>query len=163
ASAEVQVLLGVVGLFALHHGLAKGALFLGVDELQQHPRVARWLILLPAASIAGLPLTSGLLAKSALQHALPESLAWLNLLLAISSLMTALLLLRFLQLVWPPPRQERITWPGTWILLLLCGWVVPPVYVGWGLGQSVLADYAPQYLWAAIWPVLLAVGMATIV
>jgi len=155
-SADIQLLVGVVGLFALHHGLAKGALFLGVDELQQHPRVARWLILLPAASLAGLPLTSGLLAKSALKDALPESLAWINLLLVLSSLLTALLLLRFLALVWPQVNQERLTWPSSWLFLLLCGLVLPPAYAGWELGKPVLLDFAPGYLWAAIWPVLLA-------
>ncbi len=163
ASAEVQILIGAVGLFALHHGMAKGALFLGVDELHQHPRVARWLILLPSASIAGLPLTSGLLAKSALKHALPETLAWVNLLLALSSLMTTLLLLRFLTLVWPQSHRESITWPRNWTLLVLGGLVVPPAYAWSELGQSVLADYAPQYLWAAVWPVLLAVGLTALI
>lgn len=158
SSAEVPALIGVVGLFAVHHGLAKAALFLGVEELRQHPAVARWLILLPAASLAGLPLTSGLPAKSALKHALPEALDWINLVLTGSSLLTALLLLRFIVLVWPERPRKPITWPANWIVLLICGVVVPPAYMVWVLDQSLLDEYQPAYLWAATWPCLLAAG-----
>ncbi len=160
--SQVELLTGVVGLFALHHGLAKGALFLGVDQLHQHPRVARWLLLLPAASLAGLPLTSGLLAKSALKQALPEALAWLDVLLMVSSFLTALILLRFFILVWPRNPLGNATWPASWIMLLVCGIVVPPLYAWWVLGEPVGRDYAPQYVWGAVWPVLLALGLASL-
>jgi formate hydrogenlyase subunit 3/multisubunit Na+/H+ antiporter MnhD subunit len=160
--SQVDLLAGVVGLFALHHGLAKAALFLGVDELHHHPRTARWLLLLPAASLAGLPLTSGLLAKSALKNALPEALEWLDTLLMLSSFLTALILLRFFILVWPRNPSGNMTWPWLWIVLLLCGIAIPPAYAWWWLDAPLMKDYAPQYLWGAIWPVLLAILLAAL-
>jgi hydrogenase-4 component B len=64
-----------VTLYALHHGLAKGALFLAVGVAAGAMTVAtrRWLIsasLLPALALAGAPLTSGALAKVALKASL---------------------------------------------------------------------------------------------
>lgn len=158
--SQVEQIVGVVGLFALHHGLAKGALFLGVEQLSQHPRVARWLLILPAMSLVGLPLTSGLSAKLALKRVLPESLAWIEILLALSSFLTALILLRFFVLVWPRSAGQAITRPDLgWCLLLLCGFAAPPAYAWWGLGNGLLDDYAPVYLGSALWPVLLAIGL----
>ncbi len=93
------------GLYAFHHGVAKGALFLsvGVGDRWSGPR-ARPLILLgaavPALALVGAPLTSGARAKGALKEAL-ELLGgpWysaLDPLLLLAAAGTTVLMARFL-------------------------------------------------------------------
>ncbi|MBM9537115.1 complex I subunit 5 family protein [Desulfobulbus alkaliphilus] len=89
-------------LFVLHHALAKGTLFLGVGMLQRNMGVSRrlvwWLLLLPAAALAGVPATSGFLAKFALETmvGLQESVTLLTPMLFLATLGTTLLMGRFL-------------------------------------------------------------------
>lgn len=103
------ILLPGIAFYALHHGLSKGALFLGsglCGSMHPHLRQGVWAALwLPALAIAGAPWSSGmyakLFAKSALTYA-PESLASvLPVLLVASSVATALLMARFLYLLRP--------------------------------------------------------------
>ncbi|HSB24135.1 MAG TPA: complex I subunit 5 family protein, partial [Burkholderiaceae bacterium] len=65
-------------LYAFHHALAKGALFLGVSLAGAATPWARamWMlgVALPALALAGAPLTSGYAAKTALKSALPPGL-----------------------------------------------------------------------------------------
>jgi hydrogenase-4 component B len=95
-------------LYAMHHGVAKAALFLAVGVADRAGRTASGvrsgLVLavcaLPALALAGAPLTSGARAKGALKAAL-ESLggAWyptLDPLLLLAAGGTALLMARFL-------------------------------------------------------------------
>lgn len=62
-------------LFAVHHGLTKGALFLGVGISEHPPRLPAWLmwglLVLPALSLSG-ALASGLVSKYAFKSALSE-------------------------------------------------------------------------------------------
>jgi len=99
-----------LAFYALHHGLAKGTLFLGVAVLAQARGTARrWALALqalPALALAGLPLSSGFWAKDGLKQALaslpapwPEALAWL---LPLAALGTTLLMLRLLWLQAQP-------------------------------------------------------------
>ena len=60
--------LSAILIYALHHALAKGALFLGlgIAAASSNPIHRKWVIaglLLPAAALAGLPFTSGAVAK----------------------------------------------------------------------------------------------------
>lgn len=68
------VILPVIALYALHHGLAKGSLFLSAGLALPSGRVRQvgmWLLIaLPGLSLAGLPFTSGELAKDAMKKAL---------------------------------------------------------------------------------------------
>jgi formate hydrogenlyase subunit 3/multisubunit Na+/H+ antiporter MnhD subunit len=98
------VLLPAIGLYALHHGLAKGALFLGLGVAQRLGRNG-WVmagLLLPALALAGAPFTSGALAKTQLKAALTGLPApWLELLvwtLPLAAVGTGLLMARFLLL-----------------------------------------------------------------
>ena len=107
------VLAPALALYALHHGLAKGALFLGVVAVEQAKDAARrWALAmqaLPALALAGLPLSSGFWAKDGLKQALsslpapwPEALSWL---LPIGALGTTLLMLRLLWLQAQPQAE----------------------------------------------------------
>lgn len=99
---------GAAVLYALHHGLAKGALFLTVGVVDRTPdwaggrtrRPVLLLALLPALAVSGAPLTSGARAKGVLTAAL-ERLGGagyhvLEPLLLAAAFGTALLLARFL-------------------------------------------------------------------
>jgi len=123
-------------LYALHHGLAKGALFLGVGAAQSCPArtlpIIRAALLIPAFAIAGAPLTSGAMAKGALKEALaplPGPIpATLDVLLALSAVATTLLMFRFLRIIGPgePSRGTAgIGIPASLALLILSAAAVP--------------------------------------
>jgi len=100
------LVLGGIILYALHHGVAKAALFLAVGLAQRMPAGdRRWrralgvLVLLPALALAGAPLTSGIIAKGALKQGLVELggiwYAVLDPLLLVAAFGTTILLARF--------------------------------------------------------------------
>ncbi|MGZ8323352.1 MAG: proton-conducting transporter transmembrane domain-containing protein, partial [Rhodoplanes sp.] len=158
-----------IAVYALHHGLAKGALFLGVGVVEnaRGPRTRRLalvLLLFPALALAGLPPTSGFVAKTAFKqaaHQLPE--AWqtpLDLLLALGALGTTVLLARFFYVL---ARTERDAgrpglWPP-WLGLLAAG-LVPGLAPG-ALpfpGDIAAAGSGFAVWWSSVWPP--ALGMA---
>ena len=127
------VLAPAVGFYALHHGLAKGALFLGVGMADHLNRsnplryVTMAGLLLPALALAGAPLTSGALAKAGLKPFLAQSAlldeALLSLLFGVAAVGTTLLMARLLLLLWRQAGDSakvctKTMWGG-WSLLLL--------------------------------------------
>ncbi|MFU8882153.1 MAG: complex I subunit 5 family protein [Rhodobacterales bacterium] len=156
-----------VAYFALHHGLAKGALFLlcGV-MLVAATRAQRVLCIavacFVAASVAGLPLTGGALAKSAVKSTLPEML---SLVLSLSSITTSLILLWFLYRLWAVPHAKAAAplWAARLSLPVLAGglaiaapWVLWPSWADTGRGYNL----AGQTLFDAVWPVLACLPLA---
>ncbi len=133
APQQWPLLAPIVGFYALHHGLSKGALFLGVG-MTSHlnaPTPLRYItlagLMLPALALAGAPFTSGALAKAGLKPflmlspLLDESL--LTLLLGVAAIGTTLLMGRLLLLLWSPTKDDAKTtsfgmWVG-WSLLIL--------------------------------------------
>jgi hydrogenase-4 component B len=110
--------LAAVLLHSMHHGVAKGALFLGVGVGDRVPGLRGPLLaatLVPALALAGAPLTSGFLAKGLLKDALGEVggtwYAVLDPYLWLASAGTALLLARFGWTWWQ--RMEEKARPGT--------------------------------------------------
>jgi len=92
-----------VSLYAAHHALVKGGLFLGVG-LRHHGR-AQWLVLagtlVLALSLAGVPPSSGAVAKHGVEPLLGGlDWAWLGPALTLSTVATALLMGRFLWVIW---------------------------------------------------------------
>jgi formate hydrogenlyase subunit 3/multisubunit Na+/H+ antiporter MnhD subunit len=135
--AAQRALVAAIALYALHHGLAKGALFLGVAAVPAQGiarGVAFALLALPALSLAGFPLTSGALAKAALKETLaalpapwPQALA---LLLPAAAVGTTLLMARFLlALAAQAPAAKRglaAPWLAAVALSLAVAWLVAP-------------------------------------
>ncbi len=153
-------------LYALHHALAKGALFLGV-AFAGSGRIVTAALLLPALALAGLPFTSGAVAKAALKSvtdALPNDLgSALSLPLSLAAVGTTLLMARYLWLIYHNPAAQKkhppLMW-GLWAALLavvaLSMFVLPEAAKG--LEKSLEGDK----LWAATWPILLGVGIAAV-
>jgi formate hydrogenlyase subunit 3/multisubunit Na+/H+ antiporter MnhD subunit len=119
-------------LFAAHHGLAKGALFLGVGVV--HARHTRWtlaVLAIPALVLAGAPFTSGALAKTLFDptlHELPGIWAHaMPLLLLISTIGTTLLMARFMILMSEPhvhhsPASPWLVVPWLFLLGSILSW-----------------------------------------
>jgi formate hydrogenlyase subunit 3/multisubunit Na+/H+ antiporter MnhD subunit len=142
----------------LHHGWAKGALFLSTGLKPGPSWAVKALLILPALSLAAAPLTSGSLAKTQLD-ALAQTTPWaepLGLLLSLSSAATTILMVRFLALVWPQPAAKPEQSAG-----LMLGWlglVAGSVALAWWPEPAILLG--PEKMLAATWPLLLGIGLA---
>lgn len=163
-----------VSLFAFHHALTKGALFLGVglaDHGDPLPRTRRSLVTaglaLTGVALVGLPFTGGALAKTLVKdavHPLLEQVPWtapLPALLTLAATGTALLMLRLLALVNGAGGVENgrreagmwLPWLGTLVLatggpLLLAAQK--------GLLPHGIIDLSGAKAWELLWPALLA-------
>ncbi|MDO8863094.1 complex I subunit 5 family protein [Haliea sp. E1-2-M8] len=142
APGHAPVLLPAIALFALHHGLAKGCLFLAVGLVLPASRILRvllWLLVaLPALSLLGLPFTSGALAKGVMKKALLATpdlplAEHMPLLLQAATLATLVLVVRYGWMLWlklEPGGAAACRWWG-WILATLCSavlfWWLPVV------------------------------------
>jgi formate hydrogenlyase subunit 3/multisubunit Na+/H+ antiporter MnhD subunit len=165
---------------ALHHGLAKGALFLGVgvarstkDEVRH-----RWVLAgmaIAALSLAGLPLSSGWIAKGAAKEvvaglggATAGQVSWA---LSFAAVGTTVLLLRLLWLLRRPgtaaPRGSEpaaaavptFAWASLIVVLVGATWLLPSLLV---------SGFAPPPLtargwWDGLWPVILGAALAAAV
>jgi formate hydrogenlyase subunit 3/multisubunit Na+/H+ antiporter MnhD subunit len=156
----------LLALFGVHHGLAKGALFMGAG-LASHYRLSplHWLLMaLPAMALAGLPLTSGAAVKILLKDAVYASDVshWLMLLTA-GSAATAMLLLRALWLMWrhqpegraaSPPKGQLLPWALLCVMPALLPWLWPE------LREALEASLPIKTFWSASWPLLVAAAAA---
>ncbi len=150
--APSAALLTLLVLFGVHHGLAKGALFLAAGMVHEGrlPRLGWLLLVLPALAIMGAPLTSGAAVKYLLKDAWHDSAfaAWAPW-LTLASFATAVLLWRAHWLMWRDQQQVSTRAPlGQWLpwaLLSLASVALPCLY--------------PAGLWGALWPLLLALGL----
>ncbi|MEX2583887.1 MAG: complex I subunit 5 family protein [Gemmatimonadota bacterium] len=167
--AAAVPMIAAITLFAAHHGLAKAALFLGagiVGARGQSPMMQRAVIFgltLSALTLAGVPLTSGHLAKHQLKAMMPLAPEpwplWLDLLIPLSAAATTLLMLRFLVVTVATRGDENShsfsagLW-APWVVLLggsaVSLWTLPRIYpVGSGAPpalaypDSVLLDTLP--------------------
>lgn len=151
--------------YSVHHGLAKGALFLGVGVTaataagSRSRRLAMGGLGLAALALAGAPLTSGSAAKTLLKAAVP---GWLDALLPITAVGTTLLMMHFLRLV----RAEnggagavKGIW-APWIVLLfgvgVATWFVPGYF---GLTAQPPTPFYGAGAWPDLWPVLAGAGI----
>ena len=143
------VMIGAVVIYAAHHALVKGALFLGLGLVERdglRPWIQAGLIFL-ALALAGAPLTSGAFAKSVLTSSLPGGAQQLIWLLAVSAFLTTLLMVRFLLMV----RGMRVSKPSplptesitAWLSLLAIIAVFPIVIAQAG---QLMANTLPVFL-----------------
>ena len=160
-------LFAAVILFACHHGLTKGALFLGVGISEHPPRLPSWLLwvllVLPGLSLAGV-LGSGLASKWAYKTVLYDAdhkdlVLWLSL----AAVGTTLLMARALWRQWQAERQARhddlmaltgamsVAWLGTLLAAATLPWWLPIGRPAWP---------SPGELVGLWWPAVLGVVMA---
>jgi formate hydrogenlyase subunit 3/multisubunit Na+/H+ antiporter MnhD subunit len=166
-----QFALPAIPIYAMHHGLAKSALFLGVS-VAGYPaggRSRRLLLAglaLPALALAGAPLTSGAIAKTALKDAAataPGAWAdWLHVALPLAAVGTTVLMARFLAVVIPTAGTSRS--PGVllpWMLAVIASAIVPWIVLPQiGVGIELWNALHPSSLWLATWPILAGAAIA---
>ena len=160
-------------IYTAHHGLAKGALFLGCGTVtaaasRRQLYLCRAGLIIPALALAGAPLTSGALAKVALKSNLvflTEAWAtWLTILMPVAAIGTTLAMLRFLWLVWPSRQADKevTSFPGgrAWLLLVVAvivnSWLLP------GADEWIPTKFTLEKLWDATWPLILGGTLAYI-
>lgn len=157
--ASAAMVASTLGLFALHHALNKGALFLSAACAPAASRFRLALFAASALSLAAAPLSSGYLAKTVLKDTLGDSgvPAIVLTLLALSSAATALLLWR----AWRIAAAETTEAPlhPSWPVLAVLGWVVP---WAWAASQGQVAALSIAKLWEATWPLLLAAAVIVV-
>jgi formate hydrogenlyase subunit 3/multisubunit Na+/H+ antiporter MnhD subunit len=169
-TGTARMAVGAVLVYALHHSLVKGALFLGVGVATARAatpsgrRLVRAGLAFAALAMAGAPLTSGSLAKHYVKeaaHLTPEAWAHrLDVLLPLTAVGTTLLMARFLQQTFRSSRidvHHRLI-SGLWIpwlalLLAAAGavWILPHRYP-MGVEPPRLPDTAT--VWGSLWPVV---------
>lgn len=163
-----------VSVYLVHHGFAKAALFAGEDALRAggSGRLTRAGLLLPALALAGLPLTSGAIAKVALKGVAAEAPAgWahaLEVLLPLAAIGTTLLMARFIVLVFGATgvsasvgdiRRRTLAFGvlATFVAGLL--WVIGYEPASYAAHKSLTSPY----LWVLSWPVAVGLVVAVVV
>ncbi len=164
-SNPASVAYGAILLFAIHHSLAKAALFWGYDLWidSDRSRISRAVagtgLLVAAAALAGAPFTSGALAKSATMIALTspqDHLAGtIAILLPFGAIATTLLMVRFLLLCRDDsPLKLPITRVSTLLYTVLIGLVTSVAWLVGADGLDRMSVLQPAKVWAGTWPVL---------
>jgi len=166
-----DLVLAAAAFYALHHGFAKGALFLSVGVVEKAGRrVLPWVMAaaaLMALAIAGLPFTGGALAKLAMKDAMLEgpTLTFVT----FSAIGTTLLLGRFvLQLAQSGAQSSQDSEdarPGSasvapWLAVTALALVVPWLLFDATFGAPCAQALEPDKLWDGVWPILVAGGIA---
>lgn len=165
---NLSLWIALLAFYAVHHGLAKGALFLGAG-LTSGYQLARWqfaLLFVPALALAGMPFTSGAVVKNLLKDSMNSSLfeAYLPL-LTLASLATALLVIRALSCMWRDQKQQGLlpaknTQIYSCVLLSLMPIVIP---LSWPLmHQSFIYSFGLASVWELLWPIALAAVIAIV-
>ncbi|MDK1310693.1 complex I subunit 5 family protein [Pseudoalteromonas ardens] len=159
-------LLPAIVLYAVHHGLAKAALFLfagmNTSLAWQKYRWICWLVVcIPAAALAGLPLTSGAVAKVALKDVVERDLL-MGTVLPLTAIGTTWLMMRFLALVGQKAsktaagqadRLQLGAFGALLILVVVLSYLLPQSEGAWS-GQLTVTGF-----WGGLWPVLLGLGL----
>lgn len=158
----------VLLLFAVHHGLNKGALFLGTavtDRPARIPAGIQWIgLLLPAASLAGV-FGSGLTVKWAVKSALYDGgYLLVSFLLTVAAMGTCLLMIRALIL----QHRDQSAAPGKKTepaaSRVVAGWlacVIAAFFMPWWVGMAEQIAVFPPFkeLPGIAWPAAAGAGI----
>ncbi|MCO5063883.1 MAG: complex I subunit 5 family protein [Rhizobiaceae bacterium] len=160
----------LAAFYALHHMLAKGALFLGVGVVGGMRRQRLPVVLVVCAvlslSLAGLPFTSGALAKFAAKELFGYGLA--STLATFSAVGSALLMVHFMQLLSAHGKSEADKKPERGLVLpwslVACASIIAPFMLFEPVtGYRLMAAFTPSALWKSVFPILLGAAFALLV
>ena len=153
-------------LYAVHHGLAKGALFLGVPVVKHYGRGGTGVLVLigmvgAGLAVAGAPLTSGAYGKYVSKEAVEGISVFglgLDQILPLVATGSALLLIRFAFVVRqtalePRRRPDGELW--SWLVVCAAGIAVPWLVGAYWISGAEEFSWTVSSLWDATWPLLL--------
>ncbi|WP_462380946.1 proton-conducting transporter transmembrane domain-containing protein [Pseudomonas sp. Marseille-QA0892] len=164
---NIAAITTVLIIFGVHHGLAKGALFLGAGLSHRFrlPWVGWVLLALPALALIGAPLTSGGAGKGVLKSAFGDGhfAAWQDW-LSLGSVATGVLLLRACWLMREDEKStsERAPFMQLMPWALLC---LAPVALPWiwpTLRSALFYGFGLADTWKLLWPLLVALGIGAV-
>lgn len=157
---------GLTAYYGLHHTLVKGALFLavGIALVSGGFRLRGVLLLtgLLALSLAGLPLTSGALAKLAVKPML--GYGFLSLAVSLAAAGSTMLMLHFIAVLardtaqnadGTAPKGQVIPFLAVLIASFVLPWWLYPSLTGGALAEIWQLDS----LWKLVWPMLLGAAV----
>lgn len=159
----------LAAFYALHHMLVKGALFLGVGVAASMGARRLLTVLLPCAvlslSLAGLPFTSGALAKFAAKDLFDDELVYL--LASLSAAGSALLMLHFMRLLSSLGKSDAdasapLGLVVPWAIVSVASIAIPFVLFEPVTGHLLSTAFAASALWKAIVPILLGAVLAVL-
>ena len=167
--ASACVLAAVV--YAVHHGVAKGGLFLGVAVWQRNytgaaRTVVLAVLLLLALAVAGAPFGSGAVAKYAAKEAVEPvqigGFALVDLLPWVGTVSTLLLARAGWVLITGKrgPAHRPDAGLATWALVAVGGTFATWLLAQWWAPVVTVPGLDPVTLWDASWPVLIGVVLA---
>ena len=178
APEHAETIIMTMLFFAAYHGLAKGALFLGVGMVKAiNSKLTMVLLMLPALVLAGAPFTSGSMAKTLIKPTFDHLPAqWpeiLPLILLASSFATAMLMVRFLILMKQELELQQskqslsiaLPWIGLIALIIFMPFILDysfsPVIDSWPLAVVIICSllllyFRPQWMYSL--PGLIAAG-----
>ncbi|HSJ20014.1 MAG TPA: proton-conducting transporter membrane subunit [Nocardioidaceae bacterium] len=160
-------------LYAVHHGLAKGALFLGIPIWKRFGSgVLRWWVLVAllgaGLAVAGAPFSSGAVAKYAAKQAV-EGAGLLGfdlvVLLPLVGTGSTILLARYAFLLLSGPREQAHRVDSSlvsWSVLVVAGITLTWVLAGDWIPLTTVPGLEAVTLWDATWPVLLGIALSAI-
>jgi formate hydrogenlyase subunit 3/multisubunit Na+/H+ antiporter MnhD subunit len=156
-----------VAYYALHHVLAKGALFLAVGLVVASAGAARIYLLVPAVVLAlgfgGMPLTGGALAKFAIKPEL--GYGWAGLFGSVSAAGSTLLMLHFVRLLTAMPEpagasKSNLSTVLAWFVIAIATIAVPWFLFETATGMTFASMFTGKALWDTSWPVALGALLA---
>lgn len=165
------VVMTAVLIYALHHALAKGALFLSTGlSGTLYNRTMRILvyigILVPALSLAGAPFTSGMLAKTALKQSLAflpsRTESVIGFILQAAASATTLLMIRFIVIIARDAKLSKgqpaggllIPWAALIIFMILLFSPLAIEYLPVEAGSPAAVTFSAYGLKTALPPIL---------
>jgi multicomponent Na+:H+ antiporter subunit A len=155
--------------YAMHHVLVKGGLFLAIGVAAVEGGRRWWPVLFPAAvlalALAGLPLTGGALAKTAIKAPLGGGIA--GALATVSAIASTILMLHFLRcLRQVSPQVAAASAPAglvaPWLAVAAAAVALPWAIYPAVANMPLQAALAPAALWEALWPVLVGALLAVV-
>jgi formate hydrogenlyase subunit 3/multisubunit Na+/H+ antiporter MnhD subunit len=155
----------IAAFYALHHMLVKGALFMGVGLIvaQWRKQWVFWVVMaLLGLSLAGLPFTSGALAKYAAKSVMGSD--WVAGFATLTATGSTMLMLHFLHCL----NRSAMAGGGgrsngalvlPWSLVAAASVLVPWAVMGPAIGLFPAATLSMKALWSAVWPMLIGGGL----
>lgn len=160
-------------VYAVHHAMAKGGLFLAITVWRMH--ATRWMrwglltgILLLALAVAGAPFGSGAVAKYASKDALGDStFLWFSLesVLPLVGTVTTILVGRAVWLVVTGPSEEAWGVDSSvlsWAVLIVGGAAFTWYLAGQWTPVVSVPGLTTTTLWDATWPILLGLAVLAV-